>query len=433
MKIHCVECSHPIGFVLPSRDDSLFRISEEMRERALCNECNRRRFIERQKATLILLTLFLLIGGLIAWFSPAGYNAWMLLNVGLILLFTGLFIFPHELGHVLAARLLGMKIYSVEIGVGKKLMGWKWFDATWNLHAIPSGGFVRTAETDNYRPWKSFLMILAGPGANAMLILALLLAGPDHLTIGDGAAEGAVIGYDLLFANLMLLVVSLWPYRIDSPLGKIPNDGMKLLSIIRSVADPDEAERRHWYVVAGEEMRAGNYQIAIRAYYEILRIDAFDTHAKLSLASAQLLYREIEEARKIYLELLELPDLVGEDRAAILNQLAFTNLLTRKERLLDEARHYVNEALAFDPDEGLFNGTLGSILVMQNKMEEGAVFLRKSIDLLIRPEDKAIDLFFLARIETINENKEAARALLAQAEDMADRNPMFSLVCDVLR
>ncbi|MDA9718970.1 RIP metalloprotease RseP [Betaproteobacteria bacterium] len=99
-------------------------------------------------------------------------------------------IFVHELGHLMAARLIGVKVRTISIGFGRSL--YSYHDRTgtlWKLSIFPLGGFVQLDDDDNNNsdlcnqsPTKFFnscslieksFVALAGPFAN--IILAFLL------------------------------------------------------------------------------------------------------------------------------------------------------------------------------------------------------------------------------------------------------------------
>ena len=67
---------------------------------------------------------------------------WILGPAALIL---GFLIFIHELGHFLAARLVGIRVEVFSIGFGKRLFGFRRGDTDYRLSAIPFGGYVRMA------------------------------------------------------------------------------------------------------------------------------------------------------------------------------------------------------------------------------------------------------------------------------------------------
>lgn len=67
---------------------------------------------------------------------------WILGPAALIL---GFLIFIHDLGHFLAARLVGIRVEVFSIGFGKRLFGFRRGDTDYRLSAIPFGGYVRMA------------------------------------------------------------------------------------------------------------------------------------------------------------------------------------------------------------------------------------------------------------------------------------------------
>ncbi|MDZ4774265.1 MAG: RIP metalloprotease RseP [Planctomycetota bacterium] len=57
----------------------------------------------------------------------------------------GLVIFVHELGHFLAARWCGVRVETFSLGFGPKIFGWKRGPTTYQLSAVPLGGYVKMA------------------------------------------------------------------------------------------------------------------------------------------------------------------------------------------------------------------------------------------------------------------------------------------------
>lgn len=85
----------------------------------------------------------------------------------------------HELGHALAARLFGVRIREVLVGLGKPLARFKVLGAALSLRALPVGGGV-DIDDDGYSHlarWQKAVIALAGPAANllsAWLVPALV-------------------------------------------------------------------------------------------------------------------------------------------------------------------------------------------------------------------------------------------------------------------
>lgn len=74
-----------------------------------------------------------------------------ILRILQVVLGIGLVIFVHELGHFLAARWCGVRVEIFSIGMGPRLFGWKRGDTTYQIAALPIGGYVRWAGED-WRP-----------------------------------------------------------------------------------------------------------------------------------------------------------------------------------------------------------------------------------------------------------------------------------------
>jgi regulator of sigma E protease len=124
--------------------------------------------------------------------------------LGLVLIL-GIIIFVHEMGHLLAAKAFGMRVFVFSFGMGKRLAGFKWGDTDCRLSALPIGGYVKLeGEPDDVvsemaaptavdtssphyflnRPrWQRFLVYLAGPAMNLVLTFAMFTA---LFTIGFG-------------------------------------------------------------------------------------------------------------------------------------------------------------------------------------------------------------------------------------------------------
>lgn len=113
------------------------------------------------------------------------------LTVLIALLAFGFLIFVHELGHYIAARLTGIKVYEFSIGMGPKLV---WYDSKrsgirYKLCMFPIGGYVSMADGEdesapsddprafsNQRPWKRFVVTVAGGTVNLIVGFLLMLA-----------------------------------------------------------------------------------------------------------------------------------------------------------------------------------------------------------------------------------------------------------------
>ncbi len=61
----------------------------------------------------------------------------------------GVLILIHEIGHFVAARLIGVKVEEFGIGIPPRLKGWRHKGVLWSLNWIPFGGFVKVLGEDS--------------------------------------------------------------------------------------------------------------------------------------------------------------------------------------------------------------------------------------------------------------------------------------------
>ncbi len=140
----------------------------------------------------------------------------------------GFLIFVHELGHFLAARAFGVKVYEFSIGMGPKLV---WFDSKksgirYKICMFPFGGYVSMAaegEDDsapsddpraitNQKPWKRFIVMAAGGFVNLVVGFILMFAVvcgsvmgsttvagfPEELKVGDTSTSEYFMEGDII-------------------------------------------------------------------------------------------------------------------------------------------------------------------------------------------------------------------------------------------
>jgi len=114
------------------------------------------------------------------------------LSIVLTVVGLGLLIAAHEAGHLVLARLLGMRVETYSLGFGPRIAGFRRGDTDYRLSAIPLGGYCKIAGFSPDEPaaqdpndqgsyankpaWRRFLVIAAGPGVNYLLAF-LLIAG----------------------------------------------------------------------------------------------------------------------------------------------------------------------------------------------------------------------------------------------------------------
>ena len=128
-------------------------------------------------------------------------------------IFFGILIFVHELGHFVFAKLTGVKVLKFSLGFGPAIVGKKIGETEYLISAIPLGGYVKPlgeqpgeeiAEEDkprafNNQPvWKRAAIVLAGPVFNFILayiifVVFLSLKYPVAIPDLDALMDNTVI------------------------------------------------------------------------------------------------------------------------------------------------------------------------------------------------------------------------------------------------
>ena len=102
-----------------------------------------------------------------------------------IILFV-LLIFPHELGHFLVAKLVGVKVNEFAFGMGPALFQKQKGETLYSIRLVPLGGYCamegENEESDNSRAfnnkpgWAKISVLLAGSAMNVLIaILAMTI------------------------------------------------------------------------------------------------------------------------------------------------------------------------------------------------------------------------------------------------------------------
>ena len=141
-------------------------------------------------------------------------------------IFIGVLIFVHEMGHFIFAKLFDVKVLKFSLGFGPKMLGFRKGETEYVVAWVPLGGFVRMLgedPDDDVRPldegrafhqkplWQRYIVILAGPAFNLIfpvIIYFIFFAAQTHLppsTVGtvfqgQPAAEAGLMPGDRIVA-----------------------------------------------------------------------------------------------------------------------------------------------------------------------------------------------------------------------------------------
>lgn len=143
-----------------------------------------------------------------------------LIMVGQLLLGLSILVGLHELGHLLTAKMFGMRVEKFSIGFPPKIAGFKWGETEYSIGAIPLGGFVKisgmvdesmdteqlSAEPQPWEfrakpAWQRLIVMLGGIIVNVitgvLIFVVLVYQKGETYYSRDQVVEHGIVAYDI--------------------------------------------------------------------------------------------------------------------------------------------------------------------------------------------------------------------------------------------
>jgi regulator of sigma E protease len=143
-----------------------------------------------------------------------------LIMVAQLLLGLSILVGLHELGHLLAAKMFGMRVEKFSIGFPPKIIGFQWKETEYSIGAIPLGGFVKIsgmvdesldAEQMSAEPqpwefrskpaWQRLIVMLGGIIVNVVtgiiIFVFLVYTKGETYYSRDQVIEHGIVAYDI--------------------------------------------------------------------------------------------------------------------------------------------------------------------------------------------------------------------------------------------
>ena len=333
-----------------------------------------------RNATWISVAASLVLGALAALFlSVQGEQSagWFLASLAFMIPFLVLSTIPHEMGHMLAARILRFEVFQVAFGFGECVWSGCFAGIPIVINKWPIGGITIAGGPDEkvIRLRRSVLS-LGGPAVNVTMIAAYFwltasLRGAERPNLLTAAGTG------FLWANIVILGINLAPHYIQTSLGRVPSDGLAFFSAL--VAGP--AKRKSWieaYYAIGWHFARQRGDTESAVDWSEKGIAAVPDSLALQMILGVMLIEagKIEPARDLFLALLRAWKLDARTTLLVKNNVAYCDFLL--ERDLEEADRYSREAVQMLPWQPEFNSTRGAVLTVTGRSDEAVTFLHSA-------------------------------------------------------
>ena len=173
------------------------------------------------------MAIYMLFGDMLGIEAPGWFSIIAVVTVALIITIT-----IHEIGHLIAGKVVGFKFYMLTVGPFKIQRKGDRLQAGLNRHLNIGGGLtIMLPETEQYQDSDMFWFILGGPLGNFFFTL-VSLATVLTLAMNSSDLAGsltAYIVYTTAFISLLLGVTALLPANSDL----FESDGTQLLDLKR--------------------------------------------------------------------------------------------------------------------------------------------------------------------------------------------------------
>lgn len=423
MAVDCSQCG------IRSELDAHFarvRVSLSRRVRLFCPRCALERGA-REEQGVYRWGLAALVAGLgLVLGRPDWPPSWLVLYSALISLLGFVAVLPHEAGHGLAARLLGLRLSGVILGSGPVRRRSRVLGVPVEWRTVLAGGLTLAApaRAEGAR-WRMLLLLVAGPASNAALAAWAWPLLPGY---GDWQAwrqPGAALAVSWVAANILLAAVSLVPMRHGSGMGPVASDGLLIWQALR--AGPDTV--RGWLVgcfhMQAAQLRSEHrFDAALAAVEEGLRELPGDAQLTSLLGVVLTEVGRSEEAHALFRGQLA-TDLPEPERAVTLSNVAWCDFLSGRDELLDEAEQCSEEALRLLAWLPPVQGTRGAVLVWSGRAAEALPLLRQAFEGAGSAEDRAC----VACVQAMAHHQ---RGELDQAKHYLERARSLDPACPLL-
>jgi len=381
----------------------------------LCQRCLVQRRVHASVIELVVSVVCIVVGLVAAAAGGVGDIAGALLVVGSIAPLLYAQVAPHEAGHAIVARVMGIRVLDVIVGIGPALASFSVGSTRVTIQALPASGRTMLAgvSTSWYR-LRLWLAVAGGPAVSVGIIVLAYYWDPG--TTGPASVARTMV----MGSAAWILISNLVPMELHGIEGVSHSDGWQLTRIpvlskpaiearvvtSRANIALHDARRHHSPPALSEQDRVRLDQASGQG----------DPQARLVRCHLLLADRDWDAAADAARDLLADTDASAPGRAHLLNIVAWCHVVNRPVQADDEADRCSRQAFLLEPDDAAIAGTRGSVLIEIGEPEKGIELLRQSLRTNYDNTDQALIYSYLAIGEAACGIQEQAAATLATVE-----------------
>ncbi|MDZ7968654.1 MAG: M50 family metallopeptidase [Nostoc sp. DedSLP03] len=271
----------------------------------------------------------------------------------------------HEMGHFMAAKMIGFNPYSVKIGTGKRIIYFKLSNCIIEFYILPSGGitYISNLNLHKIKP-KLIFIYLAGTMINCLLFILVIsiynLSIFHHIFIKYLDILEFFIGFELF-----LIINNLLPLELTKYGQKHSTDGKQVLDVLTKTNEQ--------FI----QKKLGLTRYTINKNDSLIGFFNNDLKILQMLYEAQVEFEKRNFSRVIeLLEAIVIKDcLIVRDKLYILDILVSIVIEHEQIQYLQKADTWSAQALALAGDIKTIQGSRGAILIELGRYSEGKQML----------------------------------------------------------
>jgi len=379
----CEECE-----VQTTREGVFSKVKIGMqKKRLLCPSCADYLRHERGRKVYIELLAGLLFSVIFLLTNQGA--PWLFLNLYLVFIMMCVSIVPHELGHVLAGWMLRQKLLFIRFGTGHSWFVRKVRGVYLDVRSRPLVGFVGHAQPRSGSSRLTQAIIYAcGPLANIGILLLVIFVFSESFRL-ENFDKTFSPWHAIFIANLILGVSNLIPYKLSTPGGPIPNDGMGILVSLFGKREIERSGLVRYLQCALVAFEYQDFQSCQAYANRVLAINAEHVIGRNLLAMSLESRGDIDQAISIYEQMLAGENVDADTKPMLQSNLAYLYLVKGDPDNYTNALALADHAMADYPWNLSVLSNYGGIQILAGDVDKGIKALRDRRFVITRPEVQA--------------------------------------------